>query len=78
LRIEGFVPASQAKQELIGHEAKLVVDLGEGNSLSRGAKVTFVDFETNPLNNQVRVYLTVSNEDGKLRPGLTPAVIISR
>jgi multidrug efflux system membrane fusion protein len=78
LRIEGFVPASQAKQELIGHEATLVVDLGEGNSLSRGAKVTFVDFETNPLNNQVRVYLTVSNEDGKLRPGLTPTVIISR
>ena len=78
LRIEGFLPASLAKQELIGHQATVVVDLGDGDSLTRTAKVTFVDFETNPLNNQVRVYLTVSNQDGRLRPGLTPNVSISK
>lgn len=78
LRIEGFLPASLANQELIGQQASVVVDLGEGETLTRTAKVTFVDFETNPLNNQVRVYLTVSNQDGKLRPGLTPNVSINR
>jgi len=77
LRIEGFLHAVDASQGLVGREAKVSVEVS-GQILETVAELVFISPDVNPLNSQVRVYLEVENKDGRLRPGLRPAVVLHR
>ncbi len=77
LRVEGFVTADQAAQDLMGREVRLQIKIpGSGETEFKGV-VTFVHPDANPVNSQVRVWAEIDNSDFKLRPGLRGDVIIS-
>ena len=77
LRIEGFLDAIDASQDLVGSQAHVSVEIA-GAVFETEAELVFVSPDVNPLNSQVRVYLEVMNNDGKLRPGLRPMVTLQR
>ncbi len=77
LRIEGFLLAENASLDLLGTQAKVTVDVS-GKVLTTTAELVFISPEVNPLNSQVRVFLEVQNQEGKLRPGLRPKVILQQ
>jgi multidrug efflux pump subunit AcrA (membrane-fusion protein) len=75
LRIEGFVRADEAAQNLMGRPVRASVSVGEDEQ-SVGGRVAFVSPDVNPLNNQVRVYLEIENSGGHLRPGMRTTAVI--
>ncbi len=60
LKAETYLDSSQAKFLKIGDEVKVTGLLG---------KISFISPEVDPVNQQVRVLIEVSNKDLKLRPG---------
>lgn len=69
LRIEGFISASQATNDLEHRQAIASPQLDD-RQLILPAKVIFVFPEINPVNNEVRVFLEVDNTQGELSPGM--------
>lgn len=77
LRVEGFVPASDASADLVGQNAHVTIDLGNDKSDEAEGKITFVSPEIHPLNGMVRVWAEIDNEKGDLRPGLQAVMTIN-
>ncbi len=75
LRIEGFVGAADATDDLAGATAKAEIAAGTKNVPSTG-KVVFVSPDSNPVNGLVRVFIEIENPQGKLRPGLKVNAVI--
>ncbi|MCA9133601.1 MAG: efflux RND transporter periplasmic adaptor subunit [Planctomycetales bacterium] len=75
LRVEGFITARQAMQDLVGRSATVQLQAGESPTIATG-KVVFVSPDVNPVNSQVRVFLEVDNQQGALRPGLRVKAVI--
>lgn len=67
LRVEGFLPSSDASKDLIGNKATVSL---KGQTKVVEGKVVFVSPDANTINSQVRVFVEVENSDGYLRPGL--------
>lgn len=66
LKAEGFIPAAAAGQGLAG--APVVATL-DGQTAPVSGKITFVSPEIDPITRQVRIWATIDNPEGKLRPG---------
>jgi multidrug resistance efflux pump len=77
LRVEGFLNAADAIPELVGSQARLVVEDSKG-MMETTADLVFITPDVNPVNSQVRVFLEVDNKERKLRPGLRPKVFLKK
>jgi len=77
LRIEGFILAADATSDLLGATAEVTFE-NSTPPFQTTAKLGFISPDVNPLNSQVRVYLEVENQNGRLRPGLRPKAVIRR
>ena len=76
LRAEAFVSAKSLPAKLLGRNVTLLVDLpGKPQSKFEG-KLVFVDPEIDPINNQVRIWAEIDNNDLILRPGQSAALVI--
>lgn len=76
LRAEAFVSAKSLPPDMIGRAVVLLVDLpGKPKSKFEG-KLTFVDPEIDPVNNQVRIWAEIDNTAMALRPGHSVVLII--
>jgi macrolide-specific efflux system membrane fusion protein len=76
LRAEAFLSSKSLPINLIGRSVTLVIDLpGKPKSRFPG-KVTFVDPEIDPVNEQVRIWAEIDNSDLLLRPGQSASLII--
>jgi multidrug efflux pump subunit AcrA (membrane-fusion protein) len=64
LRAEGFVSSSIAPAKLVGRSATFLVE-----GIRHKGTLTYVNPEIDPVNQQVRVWAEVENEDLSLRPG---------
>ncbi len=73
LRIEGFLTAHDATDDLLGKHAEVVIENSK-SKLPLKAELVFISPDANPVNGQVRVFLEIDNTDGKLRPGMRPKV----
>jgi RND family efflux transporter MFP subunit len=72
LRAEGFVSSKTASAKLVGRAARFSVD-----GIHHEGKLTFVNPEIDPVNQQVRVWAEIENADLLLRPGQTGTLAIS-
>lgn len=70
LRVEGFLAAKLARQELVGSKVKVKIAGADGKEDEFPGAVVFVSPEIDPLNAQVRIWAEVENHNLKLRPGL--------
>ena len=76
LRAEAFVASKSLPPDMVGRTVQLLVDLpGKPKSKFEG-KVTFVDPEIDPVNNQVRIWAEIDNTALALRPGQTAVLVI--
>lgn len=76
LRAEAFLSAKLLTSDLVGRSVALQVDLpGKPKHIFEG-KVTFIDPEIDPVNNQVRVWAEIDNSSLVLRPGQTGSLVI--
>jgi multidrug efflux pump subunit AcrA (membrane-fusion protein) len=69
LRLEGFVDADEASQLAPGQRGQVRIST-PGVTIEAEAEISFVSPKANPVNGQVRIFMDVSNTQGKLRPGL--------
>lgn len=69
LRLEGFVDADEASQMTQGQRGQVQIST-PGGTIEGEAEISFVSPQANPVNGQVRIFMDVSNTQGKLRPGL--------
>lgn len=69
LRLEGFVDADEASQMTPGQRGQVRIST-PGDTIEAEAEISFVSPQANPVNGQVRIFMDVSNTQGKLRPGL--------
>lgn len=69
LRIEGFINAENAINNLVGRNARVTVEMG-AKTLETIGTVVFVSPDVNSVNSQVRVHLEIENANNQLRPGL--------
>jgi len=76
IRAEGFLPAEQAKMNLVGRPAELVVEASKSSTLRAQGKITFVSPEVNPVSGMVRIWSEFDSENLSLRPGLRGTVQI--
>lgn len=76
LRLEGFVPASQAGRISIGDSSKVLFEQDWLSNQKLEGKVVFVNPEANPVNSQVEVWVEIDNPDQKLLPGLEATIEI--
>ncbi len=80
LRAEGFLPADQAFENLVGRPVRIYLGTANsgksivGNSIV--GKVTFVSSEIDPVNMQVRFRAEFDNSEMNARPGMNGSLII--
>jgi multidrug efflux pump subunit AcrA (membrane-fusion protein) len=72
LRAEGFVSSKISSTKLIGRSATFTV-----NGIKHKGTLNFVHPEIDPVNQQVRVWAEIDNEDLSLRPGETGTLTIN-
>ena len=77
LRVEGFLPASQAHPELKGRPVELTVQLAADQVTVIPGTVVFVSPEIHPVNGKVSIWAEVDNPDAVLRPGLKARMSIN-
>jgi multidrug efflux pump subunit AcrA (membrane-fusion protein) len=70
LRVEGFVDAARASNDLVGQVVDISIQLGDEQTHATKGKLTFVSPEVHPVNGMVRVWAEIDNEQGLFRPGL--------
>ncbi len=71
LRAEGFVSSKISSTKLVGRSATFLV-----NGIKHKGTLNFVHPEIDPVNQQVRVWAEIDNEDLSLRPGETGTLYI--
>ena len=86
LRVEGFLAARDARQELVGREVAIRVakaadgapplDQPLAKPRDYRGRIVFVSPEIDPINDQVRIWAEVDNRDMRLRPGMKAALIL--
>jgi multidrug efflux pump subunit AcrA (membrane-fusion protein) len=76
LRAEGFLPASQARLDLIGSKVRLKLAGQTDDATEFAGQLVFISPEIDPLNSQVRVWAEVENAELKLRPGMQATLTI--
>ena len=76
LRVEGFLPASQGRAELVGRVTRVETVIDDSEALTLSGEVVFVSPEIDPIDAQVRVWIEVENSEQKLRPGMTVSVTV--
>jgi RND family efflux transporter MFP subunit len=77
LKAEGFIRAEDAAVVEAGKPVELTIDLG-GKPQAFSGKMAFVSPEVDPITGQVRVWAEVENHDGKLRPGQSAKMTVSK
>src|SRR3954468_6766967 len=77
LKAEGFIPAEDATDKVVGRSIKLVVEPG-GERNTFGGKIVFVSPEIDPITRQVRVWAEIDNRDGRLRPGQSARMVLAQ
>lgn len=77
LRVEGFVKANQASNDLVGKKVRIAVKLDEDNTREVEGELTFVSPEIHPVNGMVRVWAEIENKQGTFRPGLPATMKIN-
>jgi len=70
LRAEGFLQARYFSEKLENRKVKLFVNLPHEVSAEFPGKIVFLDPETDPVNGQFHVWIDVSNQGLRLRPGM--------
>lgn len=70
LRAEGFLELRHLRPELLGAEVSIDVTLPDGRMVKKNGKITFIHPEIDPVNQQVRVWADVENDDWSLQPGM--------
>ena len=70
LKAEGFISAKDLRDDILGAEARVTVDLPGRKDYSVTGRVKFVSPEIDPVNGQVRVWVEIENPDLLLRSGL--------
>src|SRR4051794_3509257 len=83
LKAEGFIPAEEATDNVVGRPIKVVVEPGgKGNSFTGSnsftGKIVFVSPEVDPITRQVRVWAEIDNRDGRLRPGQSARMVLAQ
>jgi macrolide-specific efflux system membrane fusion protein len=82
LRAEGFAPADQASDQLIGVKVRftLAAEPGQAPPASGGVEgvMRFVSPEVDPVSRQVRIWAEIDNRELKLRPGQQGQLQIAR
>ena len=72
LRAEGFLSSKISSTKLVGRSATFLV-----NGIKHKGTLNFVHPEIDPVNQQVRVWAEIDNEDLSLRPGETGTLFIN-
>ena len=75
LKAEGFIPAAQAADNLVGKQVKLTME-PNGDQTAVAGTIVFVSPEVDPITSQVRVWADIDNGDGKLRAGQSAKMVI--
>ncbi len=76
LRAEGYLPASQARADLIGASVSLRLDSTGRDAEPFEGRIVFISPEVEPTTGQVLVRAEIDNPDLVLRPGLRAAMTI--
>jgi len=76
LRAEAFVDSKRLPPNSIGRKVILTVDLAGAPKSRFEGKLTFVDPEIDPVNDQVRIWAEIENGSLALRPGLAASMTI--
>jgi len=74
LRVEGFLSFRLGVRNLVGRPAEVTAQSDDGEIMVLPGKVVFVSPEIDPLNDQVRVWIDIENDDLKLWPGMIASV----
>ncbi len=69
LRVENYVPAELATNDLLGAKATFAFGV-DTDTQNYNAQVVFIDPNVNPLNSQTRIWVEVENPNLVLRPGM--------
>lgn len=75
LRIIALVPEKHIFAISGGQAASLDLQVGDQSMKAKGA-VSYISPEINPVNREFIIWVDISNEDGKLRPGLVGTMTI--
>ncbi|MEM6329520.1 MAG: HlyD family efflux transporter periplasmic adaptor subunit [Planctomycetota bacterium] len=75
LRAEALLPVAQATLDLVGRPAEFATAAGQQRVTATG-HVVFVNPKADPVTAQARVWVELSVEDRRLRPGLRGAIRI--
>ena len=70
LRAEGFIAAKDLRENMLGADARVTVDLPGRKDYSVTGRVMFISPEIDPVNGQVRVWVEIENPKHRLRSGL--------
>lgn len=76
LRVEGFVAVSLLDEIAIGSPVDLLIESGGDIARPFPGKLVYVNPQVDPVNNQVRVWAEVANEEMRLKPGMRGAMLI--
>jgi multidrug efflux pump subunit AcrA (membrane-fusion protein) len=77
LRAEGFLPLAKASPALVDRPALIEVGGGDGPTVTRRGRITFVSPDVDPINQEVRIWAEFENPDGTLLPGLRATIRIA-
>src|SRR4051812_47925568 len=77
LKAEGFIPAEEATDNVVGRSIKLAVEPSAERKTFDG-KIVFVSPEVDPITRQVRVWAEIDNRNGRLRPGQSARMVLAQ
>lgn len=75
LRAEGFLPAQQASQQLVGRPVAIRLTVGGQQQILKGT-VTMISPEVDPVNQQVRFRAEFENANRQILPGMNGLLTI--
>lgn len=70
MRVEGFLPAAQARADLQNHPVKVTIDFPNEAARTFEGTIVFLDPEIDPVNRQVRIWAQIHDPDLRVRPGM--------
>ncbi len=76
LRVEAILPREMLLKPLKGSRVVVSIDLPDRGTGEYEGRIVFVRPELNPLNNQIRVWAEIENDELLLRPGLSGSMTI--
>jgi macrolide-specific efflux system membrane fusion protein len=78
LKAEGFLPASDASESLLGAPVRLMLELTDEPEAAFAGSVVFISPEVDPITGQVRVWAEIDNRARQLRPGQSVRMVIDK